>query len=263
MSPPLELSEAEEATKKADQARLTALTASREVAQATMPLRRMRNLKLREEERLADVERSIASADSIEAKEAAEAAKAIQQPKLQNSKPNWLQLKPNYNRRSTHWPPRAKLPLRPRQHALKRRKQRMPSPAPQSRFRSLLVARIQRLYVRQAFEPMFDIPVTIRDPDLPIGTHVFTALERGGGKGDMQWSVVSLVGSNVGMPRRHTKRLMPPPTKRIYQAPKRRSTASSYPRTRSIGSRRWCPHDRPSSFQMKGQAPKQAAAPSL
>src|SRR5262249_42853597 len=57
----------------------------------------------------------------------------------------------------------------------------------------------QRLYVRQAFEPVFETPITIRDSDVPIGTHVFTALERGGGKGDMQWSVVSLVGSNVGM----------------------------------------------------------------
>src|SRR6201987_3130320 len=70
------IAKAEEAARKADQARLAALTASREVAQATMPLRRMRNLKLREEERLADAERSIASADSIEAKEAAEAEKA-------------------------------------------------------------------------------------------------------------------------------------------------------------------------------------------
>ena len=48
------VSEAEEAVKKADQARLAAFTASRELAQATMPLRRMRNLKLREEQRLAD-----------------------------------------------------------------------------------------------------------------------------------------------------------------------------------------------------------------
>ena len=37
------VSEAEEAAKKADQARSAAFTASREVAQATMPLRRMRN----------------------------------------------------------------------------------------------------------------------------------------------------------------------------------------------------------------------------
>jgi hypothetical protein len=75
-------------------------------------------------------------------------------------------------------------------HALAR------APEPVSVFIS---RKTQRLYVRQAFEAMFDIPITIRDPDLPIGTHVFTALERGGGKGDMQWNVVSLVGTNVGM----------------------------------------------------------------
>ena len=82
MSPPLELSEAEEAAKKADQARLAVFAASREVAQATMPLRRMRNLKVREEERLADAERSITSVKSIEAKEAAEAAKASSAAKI-------------------------------------------------------------------------------------------------------------------------------------------------------------------------------------
>jgi hypothetical protein len=57
------VAEAQEATKKADQARLAVLTASREVAQAIMPLRRMRNLKLREEERLADADHAIISAD--------------------------------------------------------------------------------------------------------------------------------------------------------------------------------------------------------
>ena len=57
----------------------------------------------------------------------------------------------------------------------------------------------QRLYIRQAFQPILDIAVTIRDPDLQIGTHVFTAVERAE-KSEMQWSVVSLVGghSNVG-----------------------------------------------------------------
>ena len=69
------VAEAEAAAKKADQARLAALRASREVAQATMPLRRMRNLKLREEERLADAELGITSAASAAARELAEAAK--------------------------------------------------------------------------------------------------------------------------------------------------------------------------------------------
>lgn len=34
----------------------------------------------------------------------------------------------------------------------------------------------QRLYVRQAFQPILESPVTIRDADRPIGTHVFTAI---------------------------------------------------------------------------------------
>jgi hypothetical protein len=37
-------------------------------------------------------------------------------------------------------------------------------------------------------------PVTIEDPDRPIGTHVFTAMERGGA--DLRWSVVSLPGGH-------------------------------------------------------------------
>ena len=39
----------------------------------------------------------------------------------------------------------------------------------------LISRKTQRIYVRQAFEPVLDIPVTIADADRPIGTHVFTA----------------------------------------------------------------------------------------
>jgi hypothetical protein len=193
------LSEAEEAAKKADQARLTAVTASREVAQAAMPLRRMRHLKLREEERLANVERSIASADSIEAKEAAEAAKAISTTKIAELGAQLAlaeaELQPKIDaltaaRKAAVASEAARAEAAEAAHAFAR------GPEPVSVFIS---RKTQRLYVRQAFEPMFDIPVTIRDPDLPIGTHIFTAVERGGGKGDVQWNVVSLVGSNVGM----------------------------------------------------------------
>ena len=45
------------------------------------------------------------------------------------------------------------------------------------------------LYVRQGFEPVMEIPVPLRDPDKPIGTHVFTA----GNDGDaIVWQAVSL-----------------------------------------------------------------------
>src|SRR5262249_41213825 len=50
----------------------------------------------------------------------------------------------------------------------------------------------QRLYVRQAFQPILESPVTIQDPDRPIGTHVFTAVERIDGSSDLRWSLVSL-----------------------------------------------------------------------
>jgi hypothetical protein len=34
-----------------------------------------------------------------------------------------------------------------------------------------------RLYVRQDFQPLFDAPVTIAEPEKPWGTHIFTAME--------------------------------------------------------------------------------------
>jgi hypothetical protein len=44
--------------------------------------------------------------------------------------------------------------------------------------------------VRRAFVPILEVPITIQEPDRPIGTHVFTATEQT--NGGMQWSVISL-----------------------------------------------------------------------
>jgi hypothetical protein len=49
-----------------------------------------------------------------------------------------------------------------------------------------------RLYVRQNYQPLFDVPVEIRDPDRPIGTHVFTALDVDKDGKTMRWSVVTM-----------------------------------------------------------------------
>lgn len=54
----------------------------------------------------------------------------------------------------------------------------------------------QRLYVRRAFEPILESPATILDADRPIGTHVFTAMDRINGDTDMRWSVVSVDGGH-------------------------------------------------------------------
>src|SRR5690348_16735488 len=53
----------------------------------------------------------------------------------------------------------------------------------------------QRLYIRQNFEPLFDVPVTIAELESPLGTHVFTALEFTGPEHTtLRWNVVSMPG---------------------------------------------------------------------
>jgi hypothetical protein len=67
---------------------------------------------------------------------------------------------------------------------------------------SVLISRkTQRLYVRQNFEPVLDLPVTIVDPDRPIGTHIFTAMEQTSGDTKLRWSVVTLESSHGGVPQ--------------------------------------------------------------
>jgi hypothetical protein len=49
-----------------------------------------------------------------------------------------------------------------------------------------------KLYVRQNFAPLFDLPVTIAPSDRPLGTHVFTAQVDKSDANVLHWSVVSL-----------------------------------------------------------------------
>jgi lipoprotein-anchoring transpeptidase ErfK/SrfK len=49
-----------------------------------------------------------------------------------------------------------------------------------------------KLYVRQNFAPLFEVPVTIATSDRPLGTHVFTAEIDKADANVVHWSVVSL-----------------------------------------------------------------------
>ena len=49
-----------------------------------------------------------------------------------------------------------------------------------------------KLYVRQNFSPLFEVPVTIAPSDRPLGTHVFTAEVDKGDPNALHWTVVSL-----------------------------------------------------------------------
>ena len=37
--------------------------------------------------------------------------------------------------------------------------------------------KLSKLFVRRGFTPLFDVPVKIENPEEPLGTHVFTAME--------------------------------------------------------------------------------------
>ncbi len=48
----------------------------------------------------------------------------------------------------------------------------------------------KKLYVRRGFASTIEVPITIRDPDKPIGTHVFTAMARNGD--GLRWTAVTI-----------------------------------------------------------------------
>jgi hypothetical protein len=58
---------------------------------------------------------------------------------------------------------------------------------------SVFVSRKERkLFVRKGFDPVFSVPVTIANPDQPLGNHVFTAVELINDGAAMRWLAVSL-----------------------------------------------------------------------
>jgi hypothetical protein len=52
----------------------------------------------------------------------------------------------------------------------------------------------KKVFVRQGFVPLFDMPVEIANPDQPLGTHVYTALGLTDGGSHMRWNAISMPG---------------------------------------------------------------------
>jgi hypothetical protein len=145
--------EADDAARKADQARLAVATASRETARAMKAIAKIAELQTQWGTARAELQPKLdALASAREAAVAAEAARAAAAEAAREAG-------------------RDREPV------------------------SVFISRkSQRLYVRRAFQPILEIPVILLNPDHPIGTHVFTAVEGASGDTDMRWNVVSLVG---------------------------------------------------------------------
>jgi hypothetical protein len=81
------------------------------------------------------------------------------------------------------------------------------APASRSAIAIFISRKEKKIYVRQDFAPLFQAPVTIADPDKPLGTLVFTAL---GFIGDdhttLRWDVVALPSEPPLEPKRKADR---------------------------------------------------------
>jgi hypothetical protein len=72
---------------------------------------------------------------------------------------------------------------------------------------SIFISRkTQRLYVRQATQHLFDVPITIRDPGRPLGSHLFIATKAGEGGASLQWVVLTPPAAIEVKVRRHSSR---------------------------------------------------------
>jgi hypothetical protein len=191
------VTEAQEATRKAAEARTAAGTAQREATQAMAPVRAAENLKRRAEARLASAESKLASGIPTEAKEQAEDAKAQAVAKVAELQSQWdvanvdLQLRRDA---VTSARDAAAAAEAARVVATEAAREAASELQPVS---VLISRKTQQLYVRQAFKLILKSPVTIADADRPIGTHVFTATERTADGDGLRWNVVSLRGGDA------------------------------------------------------------------
>jgi L,D-transpeptidase catalytic domain len=186
--------EAEEAGRKAAQARQAAVTASRESGRAMMAVRAAENLKLRAEAQLAAAETALGSAISPKQKERATDARAKAAAKIE-------ELQAQLAAANAELQPKLDAVAPAREAAVTAEAARVVAAEAAREFAralqpvSVFISRkTQRVYVRRAFQPILESSVTILEPERPIGTHVFTAMERTNGDTGMRWSVVSLDG---------------------------------------------------------------------
>jgi hypothetical protein len=191
------VAEADEAASKVDQARLAAATATREAARASVTMRVQENQKRKAEAKVAAAERAVASASSDEDREAAKDAQTKAAAALADIEAQFATAKEQAQAKLDAVAPARQAVVAAdadARAAAEKARQLAHNLEPVSVFIS---RKTQRLYLRQAFEPVLDVPITIRDPDRPIGTHIFTALDRTGDNGGIEWTVVSLQHGQV------------------------------------------------------------------
>jgi hypothetical protein len=182
--------EAADAAKAADEAKTAAAVAAREAAAAPLAVRKLEMFKARADAELAFAEKLLAAAKTDQDKARTEdarqkvaakaadlgtqldAAKADAQAKRDAAATAQTAAKAAETKRTeTAAAARdAKLALEPVSVFISRK--------------------TKKLYVRRGFAATIEVPITIRDPDKPIGTHVFTAEART--DTGLRWTAVTI-----------------------------------------------------------------------
>jgi hypothetical protein len=195
------LREAAEAARTADEAKKAAATAAREAASLTASLRNLERLKTRADAELAFADKALAAAKTDQAKARAEDVKQKAAPKAADAA---TQLD---TARADVKPKReAVAAAKDAAKAAETRKADAAKAASEAKLAlepvSVYISRAaEKLYVRrnthkpwpdggEVFDATIEVPVTIRNPDRPIGTHVFTAMARNAA--GLRWTAVTI-----------------------------------------------------------------------
>ena len=182
--------EAADAAKPADEAKSAAAVAKREAAPLAASLRKLEALQSRADSELASAEKALAAAKTDQAKARAEEQKAKAAAKAAELGTQLDTVKADAKAKldaAATAQDAANAAEAKRADAAKAAREAKLALEPVSVFISRAT---QRLYVRRGFGAYFDVPVTIRDPDRRIGTHVFTAVARTGA--GLRWTAVTI-----------------------------------------------------------------------
>jgi hypothetical protein len=192
--------EAAEAARTADEAKKAAATATRETALLTASLRKLEGLKTRAAAELAYADKALAAAKTDQAKARAEDLKQKAAAKAADLGTQLDTAKADA---------KSKLDAAAAKDAAKAaqtRKADTAKAASEAKLAlepaSIFISRAtQKLYVRrnthkpwpdggEVFDATIEVPVTIRNPEKPIGTHVFTAMA--GNDAGLRWTAVTI-----------------------------------------------------------------------
>ena len=193
--------EADEAAKTADEAKKAAATAAREAASLTASLHKLEWLKPRADAELAFAGRALAAAKTDQEKARAEQLK-------QKAAANAAQVGTQLDTAKADAKSKldAAAAAKDGAKAAETKKATAAKAASEAKLAlepvSAYVSRAtQKLYVRrnthkpwpdggEVFDATIEVPVTIRNPDKPIGTHVFTAMARN--DAGLRWTAVTI-----------------------------------------------------------------------